>query len=89
MKDAVVTVWLRSALRRRIQRVATREGRSLSTQIERMVEAGLRLAEHPPAAGRERGPRPLGGLLGASAAPSLQDFRDVRLAVSRSLTKRR
>ena len=88
MKDAVVTVRLRSVTRRQLQSLAKREGRSLSAQIERLVEAGLGGAvpgNNPPG----RKPPTLAGILGAAAAPSMQDFRDVRRFLSRSLTKRR
>jgi hypothetical protein len=52
MKDAVVTVRLPSALRRRILVVAKKEGRSLSAQIERLVEAGLEAAAPSVGAGQ-------------------------------------
>jgi hypothetical protein len=88
MKDAVVTVRLRSVTRRQLQSLARREGRSLSAQIERLVEAGLTRADPGDrAAGRK--PPTLAGILGATAAPSMQEFRSVRRLLSRSLIRSR
>lgn len=87
MKDAVVTVRLRSALRRRIEGVARKEGRSLSAQIERLVEAGLEAgSSHGAAAVRPR--QALSGSFAGSRVPALEDFKDVRTAISSSLRRR-
>jgi Arc-like DNA binding domain len=83
MKDAVVTVRLPAALRRQIERVARTEGRSPSAQIERLVEAGLNTPSAP-----ARPAKALSGLFAGSRVPTLGDFRDVRLEISRSLTCR-
>ncbi len=81
-----MTVRLQSALRRRIERVARKEGRSLSAQIERLVEAGL---EAPTGATLvARRPKTLSGLFAGSLVPTLEDFRDVRVAMSQSLGRR-
>jgi hypothetical protein len=86
MKDAVVTVRLRSVTKRRIANLAKREGRSLSAQIERLVEAGLDDVVHPaPADGV---PRSLSGILAGTRVPTLKDVREVRAELSRSLLKR-
>jgi hypothetical protein len=87
MKDAVVTVRLRSALRRQIEGVARKEGRSLSAQIERLVEAGLEAGAaqaHAPTAP----PAALSGRFAGGRVPTLEDFRDVRAALSGSLRRR-
>ena len=79
-----MTVRLRSALRRRIEGVARKEGRSLSAQIERLVEAGLDAGAAP------RVPRPaaLSGRFADSRVPTLEDFKDVRASLSGSLRRR-
>jgi len=82
-----VTVRLPSALRRQIERVARTEGRSLSAQIERLVEAGLNTAAAPGTLPARR-PKALSGLFAGGRVPTLDDFRDVRAAMSRSLTRR-
>ena len=83
-----MTVRLRAVTRRQLQSLAAREGRSLSAQIERLIEAGL--GDSVPGvslAGRKL--PALAGILGPAAAPSMQDFREVRRFLSRSLAKRR
>ena len=84
MKDAVITVRLPRATRRRLEALARREGRSLSQQVERLIEQGM---TGPPAPAL-RGPRSLSGSLGAAKAPALADFRQVRAQLSRSLAGR-
>ncbi len=81
-----MTVRLRSALRRQIEGVARKEGRSLSAQIERLVEAGLEAGAVP----GPRTPRPaaLSGLFAGGRVPTLEDFKDVRAALSGSLRRR-
>lgn len=83
MKDAVVTIRLRSVTKRRLAGLAKREGRSLSSQIERLVEAGL---EGGAAAGT--GPRSLAGIFAGVRVPTRKELRDVRAELSRSLLKR-
>ncbi|MET0555958.1 MAG: hypothetical protein ABW221_23155 [Vicinamibacteria bacterium] len=87
MKDAVVTVRLPSALRRRILGVARKEGRSLSAQIERLVEAGLAAAASTDPAPPK--PPALSGLFAGGRVPSLADFKDVRASLSGSLRVRK
>ena len=87
MKDAVVTVRLRSGLRRQIESVAKKEGRSLSAQIERLVEAGLETKGSRGTLPARR-PQALSGLFSGSRVPTLEDFRDVRTAISESLRRR-
>lgn len=87
MKDAVVTVRLRSVTRRRLEGLAKREGRSLSAQIERLVEAGLGSSS----SGQRAAALPAKSLAGALAGgrvPTLADFREIRKALSRSLARR-
>jgi hypothetical protein len=86
VKDAVVTVRLRAVTRRRLERLARREGRSLSSQIERMLEAGLPASEE--GSGRGPGGRRLSGALAGGGVPGLEDFREIRAALSASLERR-
>jgi hypothetical protein len=82
MKDAIVTVRIPSALRRRISALAAKEGRSLSAQVERLVEAGLE------GAAARRGPiHALSGIHADARVPTLSDFRRVREELSRSLRR--
>jgi len=84
MKDAVITVRLPKATRRRLEALARLEGRSLSQQVERLIERGM--AGGPESA--SRGSRPLSGLLQGARVPSLADFRQVRAQLSTSLSGR-
>ncbi len=86
MKDAVITVRLPRATRKRIEELARREGRSLSQQVERLIERAM---SRPPLAENPReGVRPLGGILRGGRVPTLADFRAVRSALSASLGRR-
>jgi len=84
MKDAIITVRLSKATRRRLQALARREGRSLSQQVERLIEHGMAGAP----ALNARGARPLAGRLRLARVPSLADFRKVRTQLSTSLAGR-
>lgn len=89
MKDAVITVRLPRAARRRIEQAAREEGRSLSQQVERLLERGLAAAEPQPRVGS--GPprkRALSGVLRAGRVPTLADFRQARSQLSTSLVRR-
>jgi hypothetical protein len=86
MKDKVVTVRLRSVTKRRLASLAKREGRSLSAQIERLVEAGLSAAAGP--ATLRTVPQSLAGIFAGAEVPTLKNFREVRAELSRSLLKR-
>jgi hypothetical protein len=86
-KDAVVTVRMRSALRRQIEGVARKEGRSLSAQIERLVEAGLETSESRGTLPKRR-PQALSGLFAGARVPTIEDFRSVRSEISQSLRRR-
>lgn len=86
MKNAVVTVRLRSVTKRRVASLARREGRSLSAQIERLVEAGL--SGTTGTTTTRTVPRSLAGIFAGAAVPTLKDFREVRAEMSRSLLKR-
>ena len=83
-KDAVITVRLPRTTRRRLETLARREGRSLSQQVERLIERGMAGAPSPVA----RGVRPLSGRLRLARVPSLTDFRHVRAQLSASLSGR-
>jgi hypothetical protein len=84
MKDAIITVRLPRATRRRLETLAQREGRSLSQQVERLVEQGLAGTLTP----TRRGVRTLSGLLSIGQVPSLADFHQVRAQLSTSLAGR-
>jgi hypothetical protein len=86
MKDAVITVRVPQATRRRIEALARAEGRSLSQQVERLLERAM---SGPRGRGtRGRRGRPLAGCLRGGRVPTLKDFRDARSALSRSLDVR-
>jgi len=90
MKDAVLTIRLPVATRKRIETLARREGRSLSQQAERLLERGLEVGQ---AGARQtllnhRGMRPLAGVLAGGRVPTLEDCRQVRAVLSSSLVGR-
>jgi hypothetical protein len=84
MKDAVLTVRLPRATRARIEALARTEGRSLSQQVERLVERALQV----PARGAKAPVRPLGDALSGARVPDLAAFRAVRRDLSRSFGRR-
>lgn len=88
-KDAVITVRVSRASRRRIEEAARREGRSLSQLVERLIESGMgtggSAASGPPP---HPSTWPLAGLLGAGRVPTLDDFRQVRAQLSSSLARK-
>jgi predicted transcriptional regulator len=85
MKDAILTVRLPRRTRARIEEAARHEGRSLSQQVERLVEAGLAAAGE----GRLRPPtRILADVLRGGIVPGLGEFRAARRELSRSLDTR-
>jgi len=84
-KEAVITVRVPRPTRRRLETLAKREGRSLSQQIERLIERGLDevgVVEAPEGTGR------LSGLLAHEPAPEYGAFRSVRTLLSGSLSRR-
>lgn len=88
-KDAVITVRVSRASRRRIEEAARREGRSLSQLVERLIDKGL--GPGAPAVLAQSSPgskRSLAGLLGAGRVPTLADFRQVRSELSSSLGRK-
>jgi hypothetical protein len=85
MKDAVLTVRLPRATRARIEALAQREGRSLSQQVERLVERALHGPGDGPAAPTTR---PLADVLAGARVPDLTAFRAARRELSRSLDRR-
>jgi hypothetical protein len=85
-KDATITVRMPRATRRRLEALAKRESRSLSQQVERLIEGGLTAAEgegHATAAGSDS----LAGLLAREPVPDYRDFRSVRTLLSASLLR--
>ena len=85
-KDAVLTVRLPAAIRRRLETLARREGRSVSAQAERLIEQGMR--GEAPMSGRMRRTRSLAGVLRGGLVPTLAHFREVRALISSSLLRR-
>ncbi|MGD8896020.1 MAG: ribbon-helix-helix protein, CopG family [Acidobacteriota bacterium] len=84
-KDATLTIRVPRPTRRRLERLARREGRSLSQQVERLIERGLEREEEEPSAGRNA--PPLAGLLTGEPVPEYGDFRTVRTLLSASLLR--
>jgi predicted DNA-binding protein len=85
MKDAVLTIRLPLSLRRRIEKLARAEGRSLSQQVGRLIERGMSLQAQNAAAARLR-TRDLSGIFRAERV-ALEDFRKVRKLLSSSLNR--
>ena len=86
-KDATITVRVPRPTRRRLEVLAKREGRSLSQQIGRLIDAGLE-REEGPAVLTPGGAPPLAGLLAGGPVPEYGDFRAVRTLLSASLLRR-
>ncbi len=80
-----MTVRLPRATRQRIEALARQEGRSLSAQVERLIERGMDAGELSQWRGRVRD---LSGALRGGRVPSLADFRQVRKALTTSLRGR-
>ena len=81
-KDATITVRVPRPTRRRLEAIARREGRSLSQQVERLIDAGLAREEE-----RTLGTGSLAGLLAREPVPEYEDFREVRTILSASLRR--
>jgi hypothetical protein len=88
MKDAVLTVRLPSRLRRRIEDLASQEGRSLSQQVGRLIEQGIGAHAEPAVTGRRRQHRALSGLFQGGRVPTLAEFREARALIAASLRRR-
>lgn len=85
-KDATITVRVPRPTRRRVEALARRQGRSLSQQVERLIEGGLEREEG--AAVRVSGaPAPLSGLLAGETVAEYGAFRAVRTLLSASLLR--
>jgi predicted transcriptional regulator len=85
MKDAILTIRLASSLRKRVEDLARREGRSLSQQAGRLIEQGIGERAGPPATTREGERRALSGIFQGGQVPTLADFREARASISRSV----
>lgn len=92
MKDAAITFRVPRRTRQQIEELARREGRSLSQQVERLIEAALQMprppAVSPPPASAPRRARSISGSLQGARVPTLADFRKVRQRLSASLAGR-
>jgi hypothetical protein len=88
-KDAVITVRVSRAARRRIETAARAQGRSLSQMVERLIDMGLSGDTGGATRGLERRrAHPLAGTLSDGLVPSLGDFRRIRSELSASLVRR-
>ena len=85
-KDAVLTVRLPAATRRRLEALARQEGRSMSAQAERLIEQGMSAGVR--ARGRLRTTSSLAGVLRGERVPTVADFQEVRALISASLLRR-
>jgi hypothetical protein len=83
-KDATITVRVPRPTRRRLEVLARREGRSLSQQIGRLIDAGLE-REEAQTEGPSEARAPLAGLLACEPVPEYGDFREVRSLLSASV----
>jgi hypothetical protein len=83
----MITVRLPRATRVRLEALARREGRSLSRQVERLIERGLVLSSEGSTPSRSQR-HPLSGALRDSRVPTLAEFRGVREALAESLAGR-
>ena len=84
-KDATITVRVPRRTRRRLEALAGREGRSLSQQVERLIDSGLNKEEG--AVSAAGGASRLAGLLTGEPVPEYGDFRSVRTLLSASLLR--
>jgi hypothetical protein len=85
-KDATITVRVPRPTRRRLEALAKREGRSLSQQIGRLIDAGLEHEEGSPIATPEAAGS-LAGVLAREPIPEYREFRAVRTLLSASLSR--
>ena len=85
MKDAVITVRLPRATRKRIEKLAREEGRSLSQQTERLIERAM---QGEVGTRESRGIQNLAGSLRGGRVPTLDDFQEVRSLLSQSFGKK-
>lgn len=84
-KDAVITLRVPRPTRRRLESLARKEGRSLSQQIERLIERGLDEVGAAEGASVTGG---TAGILASEPVPDYTDFREVRTFLSASLLRR-
>jgi hypothetical protein len=82
-RDAVITIRVPRPTRRRLEALARREGRSLSQQVGRLIDAALE-----PEEGRvSASVRSLAGLLAREPVPDYDDFKSVRTLLTASLLR--
>ena len=84
MKRSPVAVELAPAIRRRLERLAKREGRSFEVQLQRVIQTGLETTEAENARPR-RGKRSLAGMLASQRVPTIDELREVRSELSARL----
>jgi hypothetical protein len=84
VKSSPLPVELAPGVRRRLERLAKQEGRSLEAQLTRVIENGLSAAEAENVRPR-RGKRPLAGILASERVPSIDELREIRSELSARL----
>jgi predicted transcriptional regulator len=88
MRDAVITMRVPAATRQRLERLARREGRSLSRQIERLIEQALATRVRGTSSAPRAGRRSLAGALAGGRVPTWKDMVQVRRDLSAALMAR-
>lgn len=83
-KDAMITIRLPQPTRRRLQALARKEGRSLSQQVERLIERGMAAGIESPSAVPAR---PLSGRLRGGRSATAREMKAVRTLLSEALLR--
>lgn len=81
----MITIRLPQPTRRRLQALARRDGRSLSQQVERLIERGMAAGEEASVA---EPVRPLSGRLRGGPVPTARALKGVRTLLSAALVRR-
>ncbi len=85
MRDAILTIRMPAETKKRLEDAARKEGRSLSGQAFRLIERGLEGKDAT--AERPQRVRSLSAVLHVARVPELSDFREIRRALSRALSR--
>jgi hypothetical protein len=85
-KDVTITVRVPRPTLRRLEALARRQGRSLSRQVELLIDGGLEREEGTTSVA-PGAPAPLSGMLAGEAVPEYGDFRAARTLLSASLLR--
>lgn len=87
MRDAIVTVRMPREKRKHLEALAKTKGRSLSQQVEYLIDTALSMRNSRPT-DKEIQPTPLAGQLSMAEVLTLEDFRSVRDELSKNLNTR-